>query len=150
MKTRGFEPVAEEFQTGLAQITRPTRATGRSAGYDLFAAADALCPPFTITPVPTGVKAYMPDNEFLQVSVRSSLAKNGLMLANGVGIIDADYFGNPSNDGHIYVMIANIKDTDYLIRAGDRIAQGIFLTYGVTDDDTADASRQGGFGSTGR
>ena len=101
--------------------------------------------------ISTGVKAKMPKNEVLLVFIRSALGiKKGLALANGVGVIDADYYGNPSNDGEIKIGIRNQGTEEVRIVKGDRIAQGIFLPYCVTDDDEANSSREGGFGSSGR
>ena len=108
---------------------------------------------FKPTLVPTGVKAYIPKNQYLQLSVRSSCPlKNWLILANGVGIIDADYYNNPSNEGHIYFQIINLFPQDIILRKGDKIGQGIFLNYGTVEEDTTfewtNAKRLGGFGST--
>ena len=108
---------------------------------------------FKPTLVPTGVKAYIPKNQYLQLSVRSSCPlKNWLILANGVGIIDADYYNNPSNEGHIYFQIINLFPQDIILRKGDKIGQGVFLDYGTTEEDATfkwtNAKRLGGFGST--
>lgn len=101
------------------------------------------------TLVPTGVKAQMPDDMYLQLSIRSSSPlKYWLILANGNGIIDADYYGNQGNDGHIMFQIINLSPYPIELRKGDIIGQGIFLKYYTTDDDAATASRSGGFGST--
>lgn len=102
-----------------------------------------------VTLVPTGVKAKMPDDWYLQLSVRSSLPlKHWLVLANGVGIIDADYYNNPDNEGHIYFQIINLLPFDIILKKGDCIGQGVFLQYGTTVDDMANGEREGGFGST--
>lgn len=102
-----------------------------------------------ITLVPTGVKAKMPEDWYLQLSVRSSLPlKHWLILGNGVGIIDADYYNNPDNEGHIYFQIINLLPFDIVLKKGDCIGQGIFLQYGTTNDDMANGEREGGFGST--
>lgn len=104
---------------------------------------------FKPTLVPTGIKACIPQGEYLQLSVRSSCPlKNWLILANGVGIIDADYYNNPSNEGHIYFQIINLFPEDILLKKGDKIGQGIFLKYDTTTDDHATEKRSGGFGST--
>ena len=106
---------------------------------------------FKPTLVPTGVKAYIPKGEYLQLSVRSSCPlKNWLILANGVGIIDADYYNNPDNEGHIYFQIINLFPKDILLKKGDKIGQGIFLKYDTTTDDHATEKRSGGFGSTSK
>ena len=102
-----------------------------------------------VTLVPTGIKAYMPDDWYLQLSVRSSLSnKHWLLLANGTGIIDADYYNNPDNEGHIYFQIINLLPFDVILKKGDCIGQGIFLQYGTCENDAADGERLGGFGST--
>jgi dUTP pyrophosphatase len=92
----------------------------------------------------------MPRDEFLQLSVRSSgPLKHWLILGNGVGIIDQDYYNNPSNEGEIYFQIINLLPYDIKICKGDKIGQGVFLQYQKTDNDLPDAiSRNGGFGST--
>lgn len=102
-----------------------------------------------VTLVPTGIKAKMPEDWFLQLSVRSSLPlKHWLVLGNGVGIIDADYYNNPSNEGHIYFQIINLLPFDIVLKKGDCIGQGVFLQYGTTIDDVTNGEREGGFGST--
>lgn len=102
-----------------------------------------------VTLVPTGIKARMPEDYFLQLSVRSSLPlKHWLIMGNGVGIIDADYYNNPDNEGHIYFQLINLLPFDIKLKKGDCIGQGIFLPYGTTIDDAADGERVGGLGST--
>lgn len=102
------------------------------------------------TLVPTGVKAYIPEGYFLQLSVRSSCPlKHWLILANGVGIIDRDYWGNPTNDGHIFFQIINLFPYDIQLHKGDKIGQGIFLPFQKVVGDVTGAERVGGFGSTG-
>lgn len=101
------------------------------------------------TLVPTGIKCEMPKDMYLELSVRSSCPlKHWLILANGVGIIDADYYNNPDNEGHIYFQIINLSPFDIMLKKGDTIGQGIFKKYYVTDDDSAEGVRMGGFGST--
>jgi dUTP pyrophosphatase len=148
---RGFRFISDI--SGLEYVTLPARATKHSAGYDLYAACMKLCGPGKVVGVPTGVKAYMQPGEFLQISIRSGLAgEQRLILANGVGIIDSDYYDNPTNEGHIYVMILNLGNRTYQIKAGDRIAQAVFLPYLLSDYDPVNdyIHRTGGFGSTGR
>jgi dUTP pyrophosphatase len=148
MGMRKFEVVTTYVDKG---IRIPVRATEKSAGYDLASATDVSCPPGKITIVPTGLKVTMPDDEALFVFPRSSLGiKKGLMMSNGVGIIDADYHGNPDNEGHIMVPLLNITGNTVEITAGERIAQGVFMRYEVTSSDTPGSLRTGGFGSSGR
>ena len=93
----------------------------------------------------------MKDDEMLCLYNRSSNPKKkGLILANSVGIVDKDYYGNPDNDGHIMFAFYNIKDTDTEIKKGDAIGQAIFEKYLVADEDQAEGMRQGGFGSTSK
>lgn len=104
---------------------------------------------FRPTLVPTGIKCKMPEDMYLELSVRSSCPlKHWLILANGVGVIDADYYNNPDNEGHIFFQIINLSPFDIILKKGDAIGQGIFKKYYLTDDDAATAERQGGFGST--
>lgn len=100
--------------------------------------------------VPTGLKAYMQDDEYLQIVNRSSNPlKRFLALPNGIGIVDADYYNNDSNEGHLYVQLINFGLVDQSIKKGDRIAQGIFSPYLVVDGDQGGLSeRSGGFGSS--
>lgn len=101
------------------------------------------------TLVPTGIKCEMPSNCYLELSVRSSCPlKYWLVLANGVGIIDADYYNNSDNEGHIYFQIINLSPFDIQLKKGDIIGQGILKEYHITDDDAATGLRTGGFGST--
>lgn len=104
---------------------------------------------FRPTLVPTGIKCEMPEDMYLELSVRSSCPlKHWLILANGVGIIDADYYNNSDNEGHIFFQIINLSPFDIILKKGDAIGQGIFKKYYLAEDDTAIAERQGGFGST--
>lgn len=101
------------------------------------------------TLVSTGMKCKLDPGTFLQLSVRSSSPlKYWLMLANGVGIIDADYYNNPDNEGEIFLQIYNMSPFNIQIQKGEAIGQGIILPYAVTEDDNASGDRTGGFGST--
>ena len=134
-RIRGFE-IAKGFENN--GINLPERKTKYSAGYDVESAEDVIIPSFKKgmkpTLVKTGIKAYMQDNEYLMLVNRSSNpGKKGLILANSIGIVDKDYYGN---------------DEDIEIKKGDRIGQAIFTPYLVADNDTANGERNGGFGST--
>lgn len=149
-KSRGFE-IAKGFED--KKINLPERKTKFSAGYDFEAAEDCIVPAYKAgmnpTLVKTGIKAYMLDDEMLCLYNRSSNPKKkGLVLSNGVGIVDKDYYGNPDNDGAIMFAFYNIKDTDIEIKKRDCIGQGIFEKYLVADNDSAEGERMGGFGST--
>ena len=149
---RGFE-IAKGFEN--KEINFPVRKTKCSAGYDIEAAEDVIIPSFKKgmkpTLVKTGLKAYMEDDEMLLLYNRSSNpGKKGLIVANSVGVVDKDYYGNPDNDGHIMFAFFNIKEEDIEIKKGDVIGQGIFQKYLIVDDDAADGRREGGFGSTNK
>ncbi len=151
-RLRGFE-IAKGFED--KQINLPIRKTKYSAGYDIEAAEDTVVPSFkkgmNPTLIKTGLKAYMQDDEVLFLYNRSSNPKKkGLILANSVGVIDKDYYGNPDNDGHIMFAFYNIKDEDIIIKKGEAIGQGVFQKYLVTDNDEAKGQRMGGFGSTSK
>ena len=145
-KVRGFE-IAKGFED--KNINLPERKTKYSAGYDVECAEDVIIPSFKKgmkpTLVKTGIKAYMQDNEYLMLVNRSSNpGKKGLVLANSVGIIDKDYYGNPDNDGHFMFAFYNMKEEDIEIKKGDCIGQAIFMPYLLADDDNANGEGRGG------
>ena len=149
-RKRGFE-IAKGFEN--SNINLPVRSTKNSAGYDVEAAEDCVIPAFKPgqkpTLVKTGIKAYMESDEVLILANRSSNpGKKGLILANSIGVVDSDYYGNPDNDGHIMYAFFNFKAEDIEIKKGERIGQAIFQKYLVTDNDIAQGERTGGFGST--
>lgn len=151
-KKRGFE-VAKGFEN--SNINLPVRKTRFSAGYDIEAAEDTTIPSFKkgIKPtlIKTGLKAYMEQDEVLILANRSSNpGKKGLILANSIGVIDSDYYGNPENDGHIMFAFYNIKEEDIEIKKGDAIGQAIFQKFLTTDNDVSSGERIGGFGSTSK
>lgn len=144
---RGFEIVSGYEGT---DVKIPERSTHKSAGYDIQSIETVVIPSGKYVLVETGVKCKLLKDEFLALYPRSSLAtKHGLILANAVGIIDADYYNNAGNEGHIKVPLWNTSPDDYTVKKGDRICQGIIQNYWTTDDDTANKERYGGFGSTG-
>ncbi|MBY6276931.1 dUTP diphosphatase [Symbiobacterium thermophilum] len=132
------------------RVRLPQRKTRLSAGYDLEAAEEVTIPPGQVALVPTGLKAYMGEDEVLLLAVRSSLAvKRRLALANGIGVIDADYADNPDNEGHILVALVNLGTEPATIARGERVAQGIFVRYLTVAGDQPGGLRTGGIGSTG-
>lgn len=151
MKIRGFELVKEtmmkDYVEGLEPIL-PERGTSKAMAYDFFAPKNLIIKPGEIGKVWTNIKAYMGDNECLILNVRSSQGGK-VMLANTQGWIDADYYENENNDGNIGIFLKNISDEDYIIKRGDKIAQGAFFSFLVADNGNTDAIRNGGFGSTG-
>lgn len=151
-KVRGFEIVSDEFRKHPnVDIQLPKRGTKKSAGYDICTPVDIIIPPNGISDaIQTDLKAYMLENEVLEIVPRSSIGfKKGLMLVNTVGIIDSDYYSNPDNDGNIGFKFKNLTDKTVEIKAGERILQGIFKKYLITDYDNCDVERMGGIGSTG-
>ena len=133
----------------IEDIKLPERATKWSAGYDFFAPEDIVLPAKQLTRVMTGVKCELLPHMVLILSNRSSNpSKKGLFLANGVGIIDADYYNNPDNEGEIGFEFYNFSDKDKEIKKGEKIGQGVITHWIKTENDNAAGSRDGGFGST--
>ena len=118
--------------------------------YTLAAAAEIIKKANAkVTLVPTGVKCRLDPGTYLELSVRSSCPlKHWLIMGNSIGVIDADYYNNPDNEGHIYFQIINLSPLDIVLKKGDAIGQGIIKPYFTTEDDKASAKRVGGFGST--
>jgi dUTP pyrophosphatase len=157
MKQRGFEVISKYKEQG---IVLPERATRGAAGYDFQAAETVTVPSIWqlqsqgIAPKPvlvkTGIKAYMAENEYLELVSRSSNPlKRFLMLANGVGVIDSDYYNNEGNEGHIMFQFLNFGYEEMVIEKGERIGQGIFKSFLLADEDRVENERIGGFGSSG-
>lgn len=187
---RKFEFVEKYKDAGLA---KPSRATHKSAGYDLTAAESVVVPSiwkntlsfillakeqsfkktcermqievkekglaavikehlFKPTLIPLGVKVYMGEHEYLAVVPRSSLPlKKGLLVSNSPGIVDGDYVDNPDNEGLIYVQLINFLPFDVSIEKNEKLCQGIFHKFLLTDDDaeTDKKTRVSGHGHTG-
>ena len=141
---RAFEPVE-----GASDVKLPKRATACSAGYDFFSPVTTVIAPKSTVFIKTNVKAIMPDDECLKIYIRSSLAVKNIVLRNGVAIIDADYYDNETNGGNIIIPLYNDGTDDFVLRKGERFAQGIFEKYLTVDGDPAQAPRLSGFGSTG-
>ncbi len=144
-------PNADDAAEAYAAITLPARATSGSAGYDFRATADITLAPGEGVKIPTGIRAKIADGWVLNIYPRSGLGfKFRLQLNNTVGIIDSDYY-NSSNEGHIFIKLTNDSKEGRILslKRGDAFAQGVFLEYGITEDDDASGVRDGGFGSTG-
>mgnify|MGYP000948861588 CR=1 FL=1 len=156
-KHHGFKPIVKRVR-GFEVVSRmetpvklPTRGSIHSAGYDIYAYDNYEIEPKQSVLIRTGVKAYMPSDEYLDLRVRSSLGiKRQLMLATGASVIDADYYNNPDNEGEIMVILYNYGDTTQTIKAGEHIVQGIFTRYFLADNDCTTAVRTGGTGSTNK
>lgn len=129
----------------------PTRSTKNSAGYDFFNPKNIICKSHKITMIPTGIKAQFPEDEMLLLFNRSSNPKKkGLIILNGVGVVDSDYYNNTDNEGEMAFVFYNMLEEDVTLLAGEKLGQGIFVKYAKTDDDMAKGERIGGFGSTGK
>lgn len=146
-KLRGFEVVTTDKRKTKGDIKLPRRETSKAMAYDFFSNEEYFVKPNEIVKIWTDVKAYMGDDECLILNVRSSMGGK-FMLANTQGWIDADYYSNATNDGNIGVFLKNISDYDIVIHAGDKIAQGAFFNFLVSDNGNTDVERDGGFGST--
>jgi dUTP pyrophosphatase len=144
--SRGFAWI-REYEEGTRDL--PRRKTLSSAGYDIASVKAKSIPAGKTVLLPTGLKAYMETNEVLLLFIRSSKAiKKNLILTNGVGVIDADYYNNSTNEGHILLAVTNIGAEDVRIEAGEEIAQGVFTNYLLSNEDILPEQRTGGFGST--
>lgn len=154
---RKFEKISKsEFlkdvpDANYDDIILPKRSTLNSAGYDFYSVISFTLNPGERRVIPTGIKASMDSNEFLSIYIRSSLGfKWNIRMCNQVGIIDADYYNNSENEGHIFVCLMNEGDKVLEIKKGDRIVQGIFMPFLITDDDKTTDIRMGGIGSTNK
>lgn len=150
-KIRGFEVVDDWAKKNtLANIELPARSTLYSAGYDITSPDDYIIGPRENVIIWTDIKSYMQPDEYLKIVIRSSLGlKKGLFLLNQTGVIDHDYYSNKKNDGNIGVGLGNRSDETVYINKGEKIVQGIFSKYLVTDNDFVEKTRTGGVGSTG-
>lgn len=137
-----------EYLKGLLEdVPLPKRSTRMSAGYDIYSPIEKRVRAGETFLIPTGLRCVIKSDWVLTIFPRSGLGfKYGMRLVNTCGVIDADYC-NADNEGHI--LLKFVADKDFAIHVGDRIAQGIFLPYGITVDDEAEGERTGGFGSTG-
>jgi dUTP pyrophosphatase len=148
---RKFEVVQDKYIVGDSkEVILPNRNTKGSAGYDFYSPVDETILPNESKLIFTNVKAKFNQDEVLMLFVRSSMGKYPIVIANGTGIIDSDYYGNESNDGNIGFRLLNLSKTSYVIKKGDRIGQGLFLKILFTDDDESKEVRKGGFGSTNK
>lgn len=148
-----FEVVrqSELDKFNLSDIVIPSRATKGSAGYDIHSPVDVILKPGESAIVPTGLKASMGNGVVMMIYPRSSMGfKYGMTLANTVGIIDSDYYGNVDNDGHIMIKVVNGGNGPLTINRGDRFAQALFTNFLLTEDDLVNSKeRSGGLGSSG-
>lgn len=114
----------------------PSRNSNKAAGYDFYLIEDIEMKPGDIVKISTGIKAHFEEDEVLMIFVRSSTGfKYNIRLVNQVGIIDADYYNNRDNEGHIFIKLQNEGDKTVSFKKGDHLAQGVFLKYLLTDSD---------------
>ncbi len=148
-----FGETGEEEIRGIYESLRlPRRATSGSAGYDFFTPVDITLAPGESVKIPTGIRVRMEPEWVLKLYPRSGLGfKYRLQLNNTVGIIDSDYYDS-DNEGHIFAKLTNDtrEGKTVELKRGEGFMQGIFLEYGITEDDEAVEKRNGGFGSTTR
>ena len=140
----------QNIQNEYEEIKLPRRATSGSAGYDFYSPVDFSLAPGENIKIPTGIRVRIDDGWVLKIYPRSGLGfKFRLQLNNTVGIIDSDYY-NSDNEGHIFIKITNDskEGKTVAVKKGEGFAQGIFVEYGITEDDDVTDVRNGGFGST--
>jgi dUTP pyrophosphatase len=157
-RIRGFEKISkEQFLKDIKgemlsydDIILPRRATKKSSGYDFYSLKTFILKPNEEIILSTGIKTYMQDNEELKIFVRSSMGiKYNIRLKNQTGKIDADYYNNSSNEGHICIALKNEGDKDWIVNKGNAVAQGSFYNYLIGDNDCPiSEERKGGIGST--
>lgn len=140
----------EDVRDMYESLLLPRRATRGSAGYDFFAPFSFSLPPAATIKIPTGIRVRMEEDWVLNIYPRSGLGfKYRLQMNNTVGIIDSDYYYS-DNEGHIFIKLTNASNEGKTVevKQGTGFAQGIFLEYGITEDDDAQGIRNGGLGST--
>ena len=148
---RQFDIDFKLFNIDYEEIKLPIRSTKYSAGYDFYMPYDVEIKPNEIVKIPTGIKVIMEDDDFLGLYIRSSLGfKYNLRLCNQVGIIDADYYNNIDNEGHMFVKLKNEGTETIVLKKNDRYIQGIFQKYYIVENDIASHERVGGLGSTNK
>ena len=157
---RKFENISfEQFKKDIVDDEKlyesydiPKRKTKHSAGYDFASMINKTLAPGETVLVPTGIKCALNSGEVLLLIVRSSLGfKHNIRLVNQVGVIDADYYNNVDNEGHILIKLKNEGDHEYELEVGSAVAQGLIVNYlTVDDEEEVTAERKGGIGSTNK
>ena len=141
---RDFEKISfEQFKKDIKddielynEYSLPKRDSVYTAGYDIHLLEDLTIKPGERKKVPTGIKSYFDKEEVLLLVVRSSMGfKYNIRLCNQVGVIDADYYNNKDNEGHIWLMIQNEGEEEYNFKKGEAIVQGLFMKYLTTQSD---------------
>lgn len=141
---RKFEKISfEQFKKDICndielyeKYRLPKRETKSAAGYDFYALFDYTLRPGEIMKIPTGIKVIMESDDVLLLLDRSSMGfKYNVRMCNQVGVIDADYYNNSSNEGHMWIRIQNEGDKDYVVKKGDGMCQGMFVKYLMVDNE---------------
>jgi dUTP pyrophosphatase len=141
---RKFEKISfEQFKKDICddremyeEYSLPKRMSKNAAAYDFFAIYDYSLMPGEIKKVPTGIKAIFESDEALILADRSSMGfKHNVRMCNQIGVIDSDYYNNPSNEGHMWIRIQNEGDVPYIVKKGDGMIQGMFIKYLTVDDE---------------
>ena len=147
-----FDKDFKDFNCNYEDIILPKRSTNKSMGYDFFLPIDIEFKSKEIIKIPTSIKVSMYDDEFLGIYDRSSTGfKYNIRMCNQVGLIDADYFNNMDNEGHIWIALQNHSDKDYFFKKGDKLVQGVFQKYLLVENEKeVNGVRNGGLGSTNR
>ena len=160
MKTRGFEKISlSQFSKDFASYSSicsyddlklPVRGTTNSAGYDFIAPFDFVLEPNMIIKIPTGIKVYMLEDEWLAIIDRSSVGfKYNVRLCNQIAVIDHDYYNNIGNEGHMFVALQNEGVEQWVVKKGEAYVQSLFMKYLKADNDVIiNQVREGGIGST--
>lgn len=146
--TNDWNDCFPEKENPFHELKLPRRATKGSAGYDFYSPVDFTLQPGEEIKFPTGIRAKIDSGWVLLMFPRSSLGfKYRLQLNNTVGVIDSDYYG-AKNEGHIFVKLTNFGEKPVTIKSGDAVVQGVFLPFGIVENDDSGNTRIGGFGST--
>lgn len=149
----------EEIKQMYEELPYPCRSTIHAGGYDFFAPYDFVLKPGETIVVPTGFRVHMNDDEIFNLFIRSGTGfKYNVRLSNQIGIVDADYYGNSKNEGHMFASFTNHGTKDWVNKSiglkreeKAKMVQGVFMPYYLTkDDECLNIVRNGGFGSTNK
>ena len=131
-------------------IKLPSRATKGSAGYDFFLPYTIEIAPHDTFTISTGIRCKMDKNYVLMIFPRSGLGFNyGLRLHNSVAIIDSDFYYS-DDEGNIKIKLYNPSDETIRLLKGEAFCQGVFLPYGLAEEEEVATIRNGGLGSTSK
>jgi dUTP pyrophosphatase len=145
-----FQMEQSEAEEAHSKISIPRRATKRSSGYDFVSPFSFELRPNESVKFPLGIKSYMMEDEELLIFPRSSVGfKFKIKIDNTIGKIDSDYYNNENNEGDIHISVTNTGKKHWTVKARDKICQGSFYNYLITDtDNPVEEERKGGMGSS--